>query len=274
MSRQRWRIRTARGALRATVLKSHGPTVLPTILSVLLWAALAGSLSGCAASIPLTVAEPTPLEDQSYGPSILSNKGTEMGIASWYGPGFHGKLTANGERYDQNGLTAAHRTLPLGTWVEVRDLRSDRRVKVRVNDRGPYKKGRAIDLSYGAAKMLGMVDHGTAPVEIRLLDADYSDWPVVLYSVQIGAFSRRFVADRLGYTAAEHGYRAYLKLVGEKSMLYGVRVGPFRERTEAKRIARSLSRDGFDAQLVDEDPRTAGYLMQRASTTADAAASN
>ncbi len=217
------------------------------------------TLSACTA----TAQPPTALEDRAYGPSILTPRATEMGIASWYGPGFHGKLTANGERYDQNGMTAAHRTLPLGTWVEVRELRTNKTVKVRVNDRGPYKQGRSIDLSYGAAKALDIVDRGTAPVEIRLLDNDYTGWPTILHSVQIGAFSRRLVADRLGYTAADHGYRAYLKLVGTEAPLYGVRVGPFRERAQAKNVARALRRDGFDVQLVDEDPRTAGYLLDR-----------
>ena len=84
----------------------------------------------------------------------------------------------------------------------------------------------------------------------------------MLYSVQVGAFSYRLVADRLGYAVADHGYHAYLKLVGDTSLLYGVRVGPFRERGEAKRVARSLDRDGFDVQLVDENPRTASYLMR------------
>jgi rare lipoprotein A len=195
----------------------------------------------------------------------VTNKATELGIASWYGPGFHGKLTANGERYDQNGLTAAHRTLPLGTWVNVRDLRTNRTVKVRVNDRGPYKKGRSIDLSYAAANALGIVERGTAPVEIQLLSTNYTDWPTILYSIQIGAFSQRMVADQLGRSAAEHGYRAYLKLVGGNATLYGVRVGPFRDRRDAKRIARSLESDGFDVQLVDEDPRTASYVMRNAS---------
>jgi cell division septation protein DedD len=73
------------------------------------------------------------------------------------------------------------------------------------------------------------------------------------------------VADRLGRSAAEHGYRAYLKLVGGNATLYGVRVGPFRDRRDAKRIARSLESDGFDVQLVDEDPRTASYVMRNAS---------
>lgn len=265
MLRQWWRIPTtwqSGSSLQGLSLRepSNGgrlSRVLRPILITLLAA-------GCSAA-PLA---PLPLEDRAYGPLIVTNKATEMGIASWYGPGFHGKLTANGERYDQNGMTAAHRTLPLDTWVSVRDLRTNRTVKVRVNDRGPYKKGRSIDLSYAAANALGIVERGTAPVEIQLLSTDYTDWPTILYSIQIGAFSQRMVADQLGRSAADHGYRAYLKLVGSDSTLYGVRVGPFRERGEAKHAARALKNDGFDVQLVDEDPRTASYVMRntRAAT--------
>jgi len=91
------------------------------------------------------------------------------GIASWYGPGFHGEATANGEIYNQYGLTAAHPMLPLGTKIEVENLNNGRKVWLRVNDRGPYKKGRVLDLSKLAAERLGIVDEGTAPVTIRVL---------------------------------------------------------------------------------------------------------
>lgn len=87
-------------------------------------------------------------------------------LASWYGPRFQGRTTASGERFDMNGLTAAHRTLPLGTQVRVRNLENGRSVVVRINDRGPYVKGRGIDLSYAAARELRMVEDGEAPVEI------------------------------------------------------------------------------------------------------------
>ena len=82
----------------------------------------------------------------------------EEGIASWYGPGFHGKLTASGERYDMHQMTAAHKRLPLGTIVKVRRLATGRSVTVKINDRGPFIRGRIIDLSYGAAKALRMVE--------------------------------------------------------------------------------------------------------------------
>ena len=91
------------------------------------------------------------------------------GQASWYGPGFHGRLTANGERYNQNAMTAAHPTLRFGTRVKVTNLRNRRSVVVRINDRGPYAKGRVIDVSAAAARSLGMIKSGVAPVKVTIL---------------------------------------------------------------------------------------------------------
>jgi rare lipoprotein A len=90
----------------------------------------------------------------------------EQGIASWYGPGFYGKRTANGERFKKSEMTAAHKTLPFGTKVRVRSLSTGREVSVRINDRGPFKKGRVIDLSYAAAKKLGILQKGMEKVEL------------------------------------------------------------------------------------------------------------
>jgi peptidoglycan lytic transglycosylase len=94
----------------------------------------------------------------------------QEGVASWYGPGFHGKRTSSGEPYDQNAMTAAHTILPLPTYVEVTNLENGRKVVVRVNDRGPFHGGRIIDLSYVAAMKLGIVQAGTARVRVRALD--------------------------------------------------------------------------------------------------------
>ena len=91
------------------------------------------------------------------------------GLASFYGPGLHGNLTANGERFDQNAMTAAHPTLPLGTVVRVTNLQNGRTVKVRINDRGPYAHGRVIDLSKAAAAALGFKEQGVTPVAIERL---------------------------------------------------------------------------------------------------------
>jgi rare lipoprotein A len=91
------------------------------------------------------------------------------GEASWYGPGFHGKKTASGEIYDQGKLTAAHRTFPLGSRAKVTHLENGRSVEVEINDRGPYANGRIIDLSRAAAKVLGIVEDGTAAVRVELI---------------------------------------------------------------------------------------------------------
>jgi rare lipoprotein A len=91
----------------------------------------------------------------------------QVGTASWYGPGFHGKRTASGERYDQNDLTAAHRKLPLGSEVKVTNLENGRSIVVEINDRGPYIKGRVIDLSKAAARRLGIVEDGLGKVRIE-----------------------------------------------------------------------------------------------------------
>jgi len=91
------------------------------------------------------------------------------GIASWYGPGFAGEKTANGERYKPSGLTAAHKTLPFGTCVKVTNLANNESVIVRINDRGPYVRGRLIDLSQGAAKKISMLHHGTTKVKIETI---------------------------------------------------------------------------------------------------------
>ena len=91
------------------------------------------------------------------------------GKASWYGPGFHGRLTANGERYNQYSLTAAHKSLPFGTKVKVTNVHNGRSVVVRINDRGPFVRGRVIDLSTAAARNIGMIHHGVVPVRLQVL---------------------------------------------------------------------------------------------------------
>lgn len=93
----------------------------------------------------------------------------ETGIASWYGPGFDGNLTANGEVYDMNGVSAAHKTLPFGTIVRVVEFDTGRSIEVRINDRGPFVEGRIIDLSKGAARELGIVDKGITKVGLRIV---------------------------------------------------------------------------------------------------------
>lgn len=109
-----------------------------------------------------------PLGCGSTGPPKVKDF-TERGTASWYGPGFNGKPTASGEKFNQSAMTAAHKTYPFGTVVRVTNLRNGRSVQVRINDRGPFVKNRIIDLSKGAAKKIDMIQAGTAPVRLDIL---------------------------------------------------------------------------------------------------------
>lgn len=116
-------------------------------------------LAGCSTVWERQAPTPKPPPSASTAPTELGR-----GTASWYGPGFDGRQTASGERFDERGLTAAHRTLPFGTRVLVRNLRNGREVVVRINDRGPWARGRLIDLSKAAAAALDMVEAGEASV--------------------------------------------------------------------------------------------------------------
>jgi len=102
---------------------------------------------------------------------------SQVATASWYGPGFHGRRTASGERFDANALSAAHPTLPFGTHVRVTNLANGRCVRVRVTDRGPFAPGRSLDVSYGAARALGMVGRGTARVRMEVENASTRERP-------------------------------------------------------------------------------------------------
>ena len=121
-------------------------------------------LSGMAvvASSTMATAEPGSAASYTAAASVQSGK------ASWYGPGFHGRRTANGERFNTNAYTAAHKTLPFGTKLKVTNLRNGKSVKVVVNDRGPFTGGRVLDVSRGAARHLGMIASGTAKVKVQL----------------------------------------------------------------------------------------------------------
>jgi len=106
---------------------------------------------------------------QAPSPEASTEPG-QLIVASWYGPGFHGGRTANGERFNQNDLTAAHRSLPFGSRIHLTNPANGRSVIVRVNDRGPHRRGRTIDLSRAAARRLGIENRGTARVKMRVLD--------------------------------------------------------------------------------------------------------
>jgi rare lipoprotein A len=189
-------------------------------------------------------------------PAVPEGRLTQTGIASWYGPGFHGKATASGAIYDQNELTAAHQTLPLGTRVMVTNLASASSTEVTINDRGPFAKGRIIDLSYAAGKALGMIVPGTVPVRIEVIEAPYRIHSIrssLDYTLQIGSFSQlenaQQVRDRL---ALSYGDVSIVPLVVKDTTYYRVQLGTFSSRTAAETQARQVARQGFPVMIMEK----------------------
>jgi len=178
---------------------------------------------------------------------------TQQGIASWYGPGFHGNATSSGEIYDQYQLTAAHQTLPLGSRVRVTNLRNGRSAVVRINDRGPFVGDRVIDLSYAAAQALDLVGPGTAPVRIELADKADAALPAAVYAVQVGAFAMYQNAEQLQTTLRKRFDRVYIATAPDQSpRYYRVRVGPYPRREEATETAQRIGRLGLPAVVMED----------------------
>lgn len=183
----------------------------------------------------------------------------ERGVASWYGPGFHEASTSNGERYDMYAMTAAHKTLPLPSYVQVTNLSNGKHVIVRVNDRGPFKDGRIIDLSYTAAAKLDMIKAGTTFVEVRALTPVEKAAPPPapaatsdLY-VQAGAFAAEANATRLLGQLRSNGISNVFVREDQVNgkTLYRVRVGPIPSVNEFDRVVKRLRALGIaDARLA------------------------
>jgi rare lipoprotein A len=179
----------------------------------------------------------------------------QTGIASWYGPGFHGLQTSSGTVYDQHELTAAHPSLPLGTRVRVTNLDTKKSVEVLVNDRGPFAKGRVIDLSFAAAREIGMIGPGTAPVRIEVVARPANGASRVTYAVQVGAFSEEDKARALRAQLVSKYDDVYISRVQIRpDRMYRVRVGPYVERLHAETRAGELSELGLPA-VVTEEPQ-------------------
>jgi rare lipoprotein A len=172
---------------------------------------------------------------------------TESGVASWYGEAFHQKPTATGEVYDMYALTAAHRTLPLGTWVVVTDLESRRSVRVRINDRGPFVKDRIIDLSYGAASELGILEKGTTRVELRCSYSEETLRDQLGYWVQLGAYEDGALAGDLAVRLREE--HPNVRILSSETY-HHVRIGPFPSEPEANRVKELFLEKGERAFVV------------------------
>jgi rare lipoprotein A len=172
---------------------------------------------------------------------------SQKGFASWYGPGFHGRRTANGERFNMNDLTAAHPSLPFGTLVEVRNPRSGKSVTVRINDRGPFAKNRVIDLSYAAAREVGVWGPGTAFVELYPSSGGERMGSASRFTVQAGAFSEHDRAVALHQELA----RIYPETTVHSDGTWNrVQVGVFTDRERAESVRRELAVLGMPSVVV------------------------
>jgi rare lipoprotein A len=202
--------------------------------------------------------------------TMSSSRGyVEKGIASWYGTKFHGRKTSSGEKYDMYAMTAAHKTLPLPTYVQVTNLNNGRKIVVKVNDRGPFHGNRLIDLSYAAATKLGIIAKGTGLVEVKAITPGEQiasesvpvaplNYPVTspasMY-LQVGAFRSAYSADQLKQKIQNQIGDAVLIMPLDKpeGSIYRVRIGPLVSVEYADKLAGDLVGLGFnDAHVVIE----------------------
>lgn len=185
-----------------------------------------------------SVQDRAPREGQD-DPSLAKKGFVQTGVASWYGPGFHGQQSANGETYDMYALTAAHKQLPFDSRVRVTNLDNGEQVVVRINDRGPFRKQRILDLSFAAAQELDIVDPGTARVRIEKIGVSRKK----RYSLQLGSFSREENARQLQRKARDLGLSRSrvneAELRGER--YYRVLAGRFASRSEAQKARDRVS---------------------------------
>ncbi|HDM10533.1 MAG TPA: septal ring lytic transglycosylase RlpA family protein [Desulfobacteraceae bacterium] len=259
------------------------------ILSFIFMLIVITSASNCAKKAPLVTIPPQPkeklvlihVENKSSMGSPIWIRGckyyplsglegfVQYGKASWYGPKFHGRKTSSGEVYNMHGKTAAHNTLPLGTYVQVVNLNNGKRTVVRINDRGPFVKNRVIDLSYGAAKEIGLVGPGVVKVKLIVLGKQVGLWnspfglnPILevpnisqgSFGVQVGAFTEResamSIADRLKVL-----FR-YVEVVpvrsgnSKQTAIYRVRVSRIKTLGEATKVREKLKKIGFEEAFV------------------------
>jgi rare lipoprotein A len=216
---------------------------------------LAGVAAGCATRQPSPPQAAVPPPPVAPAPAPVQSplaEQPEEGMASWYGgdDGFEGKPTASGETFDSSQLTAAHRELPFGTLVDVTNVENGRTVRVRINDRGPFAKGRILDLSQEAARRLGLIGPGTGTVRLTVVTVGPSPTPAASraqWVVQVGSFADSQHAarqvDRLraaGRDATLEPYRGLTR----------VQVGPYATREEAASVLAELEGAGFEGIVL------------------------
>jgi rare lipoprotein A len=189
---------------------------------------------------------------QTYKPMLSGGGYSEEGLASWYGPNFHDKLTASGERYDMYGMTAAHKVLPFGSMVRVTSLENGKSVVVRINDRGPFVGNRIIDLSKAAAEQLDMTEKGTMMVRVETVGEvpglDNGDMRGSFY-VQVGAFGKESNAAGLTRGLLERGFKVRNYYSAQVNM-WRVQVGPYSALSSAVDSAETLRGEFAGSYIV------------------------
>lgn len=249
------------------------------IKNIFLFGGLVAFLAGCAGTSSTynykTSTKPYTVAGKTYQPLASANGFTETGTASWYGPDFHGKKTASGEIYNKYAYTAAHKTLPFGTRVRVTNLDNDASTTVVINDRGPFKSGRIIDLSYSAAKQINMIGTGTARVRINAIGSvnsaatnaatgvatnntartsttakteTVSTGQSGNYYVQVGSYSVQNNATKAAKKLSNMGYA---HAVRNKNGKYTVVAGPYGTRARATTARDSLRKTYSGAFIVE-----------------------
>lgn len=176
----------------------------------------------------------------------------QSGIASWYGPGFHGKITSSRERYDQQKLTAAHRTLPFGTVVKVVNSDNGKAVEVRINDRGPYERNRIIDLSRAAADEIEMLHTGISEVKLILVEAGGlipEDLNQPTYTIQMGEYNRLAPAERFAESIGEGVHIEQRFPRGTENVVYMIYYGSYKSIGSAQDDLNKLNDRGFDGLI-------------------------
>lgn len=175
---------------------------------------------------------------------VLDMDWLQEGVASWYGPDFHGKITANGETFDTYAMTAAHKSLPFNTLVRVTNTQTGQWAVVRINDRGPYVGTRIIDLSYAAADAIDMVDSGTAPVRIEVVQLPPEDMKLF----QLGSYGRQENALALVQSLQTMGFEAAVEHIADRG-LYRVIIPNVLE-SEVQAMEERLRAQGINSFLV------------------------
>jgi len=251
---------------------------VPSLTGCLLVASFLSSCTGIHG--PMSVPSAGGPQPDASGAEPPPTTHVQVGVASWYGKGFHGRPTASGEIYDMYQPTAAHLTAPLGTYALVTNLENGQSVRVRINDRGPYKGRRLLDLSYGAARQIEMVQPGLTHVKIEFLAESLPltasvpvSAPAVLpidtspaqrnsvevfeilgmqsFAVQSGTYQDQSNAVRAPKTLPTESPNVWITMAPASTQpLHHVRLGPFQNRDEAERVVHQVKARGYVAAIV------------------------